>query len=285
MTLNNIDSILTGIPMTTTEPSVVADVVAHEEPPAIEPEVYSPDLSSQQESSTTMQLDAMDTDAYGEPVNKKSKERVYTQDEVNAMIRDRLSRGQHAAQSPMIQQPQAKSQDQFEHNPASDSTWEQQLEGFIESTLSKRDQKLQEQRWQYEQQQTQANFEVKFNAGAQRYADFENVVVGKALTPQMIIATRGMDDPAAFVYAAAKTQAPELERISRLTDPYAQAIELGRLEERMRKIRGTTSSAPKPINMITGDVGDKSVKTLSVDERIRQDAERKRQTVIARRTR
>ena len=66
----------------------------------------------------------------------------------------------------------------------------------------------------------------------------------------MVIATRGMQDPAAFIYAAAKTQAPELERISRIQDPISQVVELGRLEERMRKSRASVSQAPRPIDMM-----------------------------------
>jgi hypothetical protein len=102
-----------------------------------------------------------------------------------------------------------------------------------------------------------------------KYQDFEQVVMGKPLTPQMVIATRGMSDPAAFIYAAAKTQAPELDRISKIGDPYAQAIELGRLEERMRKARSTVSKAPRPIEAPKGDVSEKVQRTWSIDEKLR----------------
>ena len=82
-----------------------------------------------------------------------------------------------------------------------------------------------------------------------------------------------MDDPAAFIYAAAKTQAPELERISKLSDPYSQAVELGRLEERMRKSRASVSGAPRPIDQIKGDSVEKEhqPRTWSIDDKLQAD--------------
>lgn len=212
------------------------------------------------------------TDPYGTPIEPK-KERVFTESEVQAMIRDRLSRGQYAQQSPPVAQSQ-QSPDNFEYNADSSEDWQTQLESFVEKTLSKREQKLAYQQQQHHDQVMQAQFEDKFNQGAARYQDFESVIIGKPLTPSMVVATRGMDDPAAFIYAAAKTQSGELERISKISDPLSQAIELGRLEERMRKVRSGVSSAPKPVNAITSDSISKSVGKVSIDERIRQDAEK-----------
>lgn len=210
------------------------------------------------------------TDDYGIPIEPK-KERVFTESEVQSMIRDRLSRGQYAQQ----QQPTTPQvPDNFEYDNNSSEDWQTQLESFVEKTLIKRDQKLQNH---YQQQQDiamQSQFEDKFNRSASKYNDFESVVMGKPLTPSMLVATRGMDDPAAFIYAASKTQVPELDRISKINDPLSQAIELGRLEERMRKIKSGSSSAPRPIAAVTGDAVSKSVGKLSIDERIRNDAEK-----------
>ena len=68
----------------------------------------------------------------------------------------------------------------------------------------------------------------------------------------MTVATRSLKDPAAFIYAAAKRNPEELARIANLSDPYAQMVEIGRLEERMRKNKSTTS-APKPLGRATDD--------------------------------
>lgn len=198
---------------------------------------------------------ASDVDDYGNPVEKK--ERVYTEAEVQAMIRKRIKE-KHEPQQPVQQQPQYES--------TTDDNWEHQLESFVEQTLSKREQKLQEERWKAQEQENQANFEIKFNTGASKYKDFEQVVMGKPLTPQMVLATRGMNDPAAFIYAAAKTQSSELDRISKIPDAMVQAVELGKLEERMKKSRPVNSQAPKPIANIKGDMVEAKQKPKSIDD-------------------
>lgn len=209
-------------------------------------------------------------DDYGSEI--ATKERTYSESEVQAMIRDRLSRGRQQQEAPQPQyQPQPAQQSAPEYDPNSGESWEAQLEGFIENTLTKREQQRQQQDWQRQEQETQTNFEVRFNQGMQKYQDFEQVVLGKPLTPQMVISTRGMSDPAAFIYAAAKTQAPELERISKIGDPYAQAIELGRLEERMRKSRGNVSQAPKPIAAPKGDMSSEpKQRKWGIDDKLAQ---------------
>lgn len=219
-----------------------------------------------QESSPVSQDNV---DDYG---NEIPPSKMYTQAEVEAMMRDRNRRGEFAKQEQAPQQAQ-----KFEYNPDDGSSWETQLETFNENWFTKREMRAKQEEIQRQEQETNANFEIRFNQGASKYQDFEQVVVGKPLTPQMVIATRGMQDPAAFIYAAAKTQAPELERISRLTDQMAQAVELGKLEERMRKSRASVSQAPKPIDMVKGDMSEKKERTWSIDDKLRQaeDASKK----------
>lgn len=213
---------------------------------------------------------ASDHDEYGTPITaEKPAERIYTEAEVNAIVRDRLSRGKFADQQPQQppqQQHQAQQGDQFQYNDQSGESWEVQLERFVEATLTKRESRVQEENWRMQEQHRQAEFEIKFNSGAAKYADFERVVTGKSLTPDMVIATRGMDNPAAFIYAAAKTQPQELDRISRINDPYTQAVEMGRLEERMRKSRQQVSSAPKPFTAPQGESRTDKPKPRGVDD-------------------
>jgi hypothetical protein len=229
----------------------------------VTPEVPEPiehDVAKEPEAAKEAAKEPVTTDDYGMPV--ETKERVYTESEVQAMIRDRLSRGRQEPQpAPQVQQPQTQ---------ADPEDWQAQLYDVIDQRLSQRDKQVQEQQWQRQEQENQAQFEVRFNQGMSKYNDFEQVVSGKPLTPQMVIATRGMQDPAAFIYAAAKTQAPELERISRIQDPISQVVELGRLEERMRKSRASVSQAPRPIDIIKGDVPDKVERKWSIDDKLRQ---------------
>jgi hypothetical protein len=70
----------------------------------------------------------------------------------------------------------------------------------------------------------------------------------------MTYALRGLSDPAAFIYAASKRHPQELARISQIADPAAQIMEMGRLEERMRKAPVGTK-APKPISKTRDEGG------------------------------
>ena len=270
MSLTNIDGKLMDIgePGLVPEPIALNNAPAYEpEPEAPEPE-YTPEPTSAEAKPEPVEAN---TDDYGTEI--APQEKVYTQAEVDARINEAIRRRlkERAEEpAPQYQQPQQQQQAAPEYDPNSSDSWEVQLESFIENTLSKREQKVQQDNWKRQEQETQANFEVKFNQGASKYSDFEQVVMGKALTPQMVIATRGMNDPAAFIYAAAKTQAPELDRISKIADPYGQAIELGRLEERMRKSRSAVSQAPRPIEAPRGDVSEKVERKWSIDDKLRQ---------------
>lgn len=272
MSESRIDAIMAGVePESTAQPGLVPEAVPltpepiQEQAPEPVAEEREPEALEPPKSEVTVET----TDDYGTPITKK--ERVYTEAEVQAMIRDRLSRGQFA------QQPQAPDpQPQIQQTQTEPDNWEAQLDSYIDQRLAKKEQIAEQQRWQRQEQENQANFEIRFNQGMAKYQDFEQVVVGKPLTPQMVIATRGMQDPAAFIYAAAKTQAPELERISRIQDPITQVVELGRLEERMRKARSSVSQAPKPIDIVKGDVVDKPPKTWSIDDKLRMTEEASR---------
>ena len=277
MTLTNIDDKLLNIPTpekvqldtpetrySAPEPELTPET--SEATPALEPAHEVPEETINNEASEEL-TEPDNVDEYGSEIVKQEK--VYTQAEVDARIneairkrlKDRAETAPQPQYEPQYQQP-------ADTQPASDD-WESQLESFIETTLSKREQKAQQEQWQRQEQEAQANFEIRFNQGMAKYNDFEQVVMGKPLTPQMVIATRGMADPAAFIYAAAKTQAPELDRIAKIGDPYAQAIELGRLEERMRKARSTVSKAPRPIEAPKGDITERAEKKWSIDDKLR----------------
>ena len=106
-----------------------------------------------------------------------------------------------------------------------------------------------------------------------KYQDFHQVVAGKPITNQMMLATRSLENPAAFVYGAAKMHPQELDRISRISDPYQQAAEIGRLHEKMVKSRATISNAPKPIEQPKGNMPNKPVNDKpSIDSLILQHA-------------
>ncbi|MBP9870401.1 MAG: hypothetical protein KBC53_02750 [Nitrosomonas sp.] len=272
MALTSVDDKILGIPSPESAPiqeTPQQESYAQDDAPAtthIEPEVSSLDADSNTQSD-------VEHDDYGTPVQKKP-EKMYTQSEVQEMMRERLSRGQFAQQqdSPApVQQQQQQYQDP--NMPLED--WQKELEEFTEKVLEKREQKLHQQQWQQQERNIQAQFEAKFNQGMAKYPDFETVIVGKGITPDMVIATRGMNDPAAFLYAAAKSQPKELERIASIPDKLAQAVEIGKLEERMRKARRTTG-APAPVAPTAGDMPERR-SSRAIDDKIIEDAKKKHQ--------
>jgi hypothetical protein len=205
-------------------------------------------------------------DEYGNPVEKP---KMYTQDEVNEIVRERFSRGRWAdEQNKQAQQQAKKDAEGFTPDPNSEEPWQEQLEQFIDQAIDKRQRKQTQAEWQREESIRQAEFEEKFSAGMNKYQDFKQVVSGKPITDTMMLAARNLENPAAFIYAAAKMHPKELERISQIKDSYIQASEVGRLHEKMVRSASSVSKAPKPIDVPKGDMAPKSLAQPSLEERI-----------------
>jgi len=209
-----------------------------------------------------------DTDEYGNAVKKK----MYSEEEVQKMIRERLNRG---GRSDAQNQQMREDARNFQPDPNSSESWEDQLEQFVDKVIEKRERTYHEKISQQQAEAQQLKYEANFNAGMRKYADFKEVVKDKPITDSMMLGTRGLSDPAGFIYAASKLQPKELERISRLADPYAQMMEIGKLDERMRKARATKSGAPSPITPIKGDAVERTKGRSNVDQRIREYAREK----------
>lgn len=258
---NNIDDLLAQ------ELTPVAEqpVEAPPEVPASESETsgeenVSRETSDLEVSSQEIQDKAEDhseltenTDEYGNP---QEPARTYTEDEVNDRInkavRERLARferKQRPAQDPHMS---TQGQDRAPSAENAEQPWEHQLEQFVESTVSKMSQKQQQEQHRYREQQAQQQFEEKFHDGMSRFDDFVEVVSAQPVSDAMTMGLRSMKDPAAFLYAASKSQPGELQKISHLPDPYAQIAAIARLEERLKKPKGSTQ-APKPVSRTQGD--------------------------------
>jgi len=209
-----------------------------------------------------------EVDDYGTPI-AKAKEKTYTQAEVQEMIRERLARGRNSEQQQHVQEAGKD----FKADPDSEESWETQLGNFVEKKISELAQKKEQENWKRQEETSQAEFEDKFANGMTKYQDFGTVVSGKPITTSMMMATRNMQDPAAFLYAACKQQPGEIERISKIQDPYAQIAEIGRLDERMKKAR-IISKAPPPSRKISGDATSEMPK-YSIDQLINTHAKSK----------
>ncbi len=242
----------------------------------IQTEVVS-ELETTHEEPTAEVHEESGTDDYGVEVTKGDD---------NSIIRERLARQAESMtrkHRQEIEELERKLEERMQQtqqvSSESSDDWEVQLNQYIdrsvETKLTRHEQEVATRQARQQEQELQAKFEVKFNEGVSRYQDFETVVLNTPLTPQMVMATRGMSDPAAFIYAAAKNQSSELDRISKIYDPMTQAVELGKLEERMRKSKSVSSNTSRPIGTPKGDVSEKNTRSWSIDDKIRNDEAQK----------
>ncbi len=249
-----------------------APIESHDEIPAPEPQdEYGTQAEEPKEPEKTKEVSENPIDEYGNPVEKP---RMYSEDEVQRMIRERISRSKYA--EPPTQQQVNQAAKDFKADPTSNEPWEEQLETFVEKTIDKHQQKLSEQQWQQEERQRQAEFEDKFSRGMSKYQDFQSVVTGKPITNGIMLAARALENPAAFIYGASKLHPQELDRISKIADPYQQAAEVGRLHERMVKMHKTVSKTSKPLDAPKADVPiSRKGDIPSIDNLIAQHAKSK----------
>ncbi len=195
-----------------------------------------------------------ETDEYGneqEPENEAIRERLARQARKHQAEIDSL-RAQLSQQG-ASQQVQQAAKD-FEYDPEASGDWQHQLANFVKQTVNSMSREKEEVQSRQQEATIQAEFEGKFRNGMNKFDDFVEVMdsLPFQISNPMTLATRAMSDPAAFLYAAAKRNPQELERISRLRDPYAQMTEMGKLEERMRKNKPTTK-APRPLGRTNED--------------------------------
>lgn len=230
------------------------DIEAFENTPDLNDETDSSE-HTQEVNDTKEQEESKQKNEHDEYGNEKNPVKTYTEEEVNERInkavRERLARAEKNNQP---QQPTQQPQQKFEYNENSDVGWEQQLEQFVEKTVSNMTVKQHQRQQQQREQAAQAEFEQRFHDGMSKFNDFVDVVGSKPITDAMTVATRAMKDPAAFLYAASKRESKELERISQIPDAYAQMVEMGKLEERMRKNK-TPTQAPRPLSKTQEDIG------------------------------
>lgn len=239
--------------------------------PQAEPQVETPVEQSQQDvSQPEVKNEESPIDEYGNPIGKP---KLYTEEELNSIIRERLQRGRHSEQPTPREVQQAS--EGFKADPNSEETWEVQLEKFVDNVLEKKQAKLAEQKWREEESRKQADFESRFTSQMNKYADFREVVSNKPITDSMMMAARGLDNPAAFIYGACKLYPQEVESIAKINDPYAQAAAVGRLHERMIKSK-TITNAPRPLDVPKGDMPAKVNNSPSIESRINEYAKSKR---------
>ena len=202
-----------------------------------------------------------EVDEYGneqEPENEAIRERLARQARKHQAEIDAL-RAQLAQQG-ASQQVQQAAKD-FEYNPDEEGNWQQQLASFVKQTVNSMTREQHESQTRAQEMAAQQQFESKFRDGMEKFDDFRDVMTSLPfqISDHMTLATRTMNNPAAFLYAAAKRHPQELERISKIRDPYGQMMEIGKLEERMRKNK-TSTNTPRPLARTKDDAPLKTPK-------------------------
>lgn len=146
----------------------------------------------------------------------------------------------------------------FQYDPNDESSWQQQLTDFVKHTVTNMHTDEQQRTNQIKEQQNEYEFKQKFTKGMDRFDDFRKVVGAQPMDDAMTLALRAMADPSAFIYAASKRHPQEIERISKLPDPYVRMVEMGKLEERMRRNKPTTKT-PRSLGRTREDATTKVI--------------------------
>lgn len=276
MSISNIDDLLVGgktatqpaTPEYQPEPEPIEELETEEETKVSSNENDSDDYGNETQESHEKPSDEAESDENSAEESHEdeygNQKEVLTKSMQKRLDRQRESlRRQHDAEiaqlrAQLAEQGASKQVQQaakdFEYDPNAEGDWQQQLQRLIEHTVTNMSTRQQEQQRAYEEQQIQKDFEDRLTNGMQRFDDFRDVIgeLPCQITNPMTLATRSLADPAGFLYAAAKRHPQELERISKLKDPYAQMTEMGRLEERMRKNKASTQ-APRPLGRAKDD--------------------------------
>lgn len=272
-----------------TETSSIDDLLATQSSPSIPPVSedmgsdeahesqeydYEEEAQEEQDNDDDGESESRNLDDYGNP---KSAPKTYTEEEVNERVR-------RAFQERFEKRERRSNQNNEEERPQrtdqSNEDWENQLKEFVKKTVSSMGAEEQARQHQEREAIAQAQFEQKFQSSMGKFNDFTEVVGKQPITDAMVIATREMKDPAAFLYAASKRAPQELSRISQIRDPYAQIAAMGALETSLKKTSSATK-APRPMSRTfeDGEITHKSQKDDSIEDLI-QKSERKKLAVL-----
>ncbi len=152
----------------------------------------------------------------------------------------------------------------FEFDPNDEGSWQEQFAQMVRQTIAQDEKNRIEKARQHEENQEAQAFRGRFQEGMNRFDDFMDVVDGQPVDEAMTLALRGVSDPAAFIYAAAKRMPQELERISKLKSPHDRYAEMIRLEGKMRTNKPSTS-APRPLGRAKEDANAPAPKKKTED--------------------
>lgn len=256
---NNDDSSVDGVIEVTDDNNYV------QKPEKVEnkPEIKQKPVEIESKSEKNEELES----AYDDYGNEKPKpsSKTYTEEEVNERINravrerfERFERKNNQQQPVQPVQPQNQPyqapQQPNGTNNGQDGDWQKELKEFIKNTQLEAQREETERYYKQQEEKAEQEFTQKFIAGSQKFNDFREVVDAQPISQPMVLAMRAINDPASFIYAASKRNPQELERISKIPDAYTQMVEIGRLEEKMRRNQPNVTKAARPLSMISEDV-------------------------------
>ena len=243
----------------------VSDDLPDDNEPADQDEGDEPEQDKKPAKKAESEDDEDGLDEYGnekERIPPGMKDRLDRKEKQHQREIEQRDRELQALRQQLQQQGASKEVQQavkdFKYDPNDEVSWEQQLSDFVKSTVNNMQTEQQQRVRQSQEEHAQREFHQKFVKGMERFGDFREVVGAQPMDDAMTLALRGMSDPAAFIYAASKRNPQEIERISKLPDPYARMVEMGKLEERMRRNKPTTK-APRPLGRTQEDTSAKLV--------------------------
>jgi hypothetical protein len=274
MSISNIDDLLMGVgnsqqPATPEHKEKLQD----EKAPIEEMESDAPEYGDTDETPDTSDDDSDEKpDQKGESHDDEGEEDEYgnKKERMSKGMKDRLDRKEKQHQREIEQRDHElqvlrqqlankgassevqKAAAEFEYDPNDDSSWQQQLTEFVKQTVNSMQTDEQQKARDVKEQTAQREFHKKFSQGMDRFDDFRDVVGSQPIDDAMTLSLRAMSDPSAFIYAASKRHPQEIERISKLPDPYARMVEMGKLEERMRRNKPSTKT-PRPLGRTKED--------------------------------
>lgn len=298
MDISNIDDMLHGtVGGNKTEPEKVVDdtpedtetgetdsgdVYGLSEEESDEPETHSSDESDEGDAQdkTSKKLDEYGNEedtGLTEKMQKRLKKLKADNDAQLAQAQSEIAqlRAQLAQQGASSDVQQAAKD--FKYDPNDDGSWQEQLAEFVRHTVRSDEQKKIQEAQHREELADQAEFRARFNKGMERFDDFVEVVDGKPIDPDMAAALRGISDPAAFIYAAAKRMPQELERISKLKNRHERYSEMIRLEGKLRQSKRVTE-APRALGRTKEDANvpqPKAKKEESIEDLIAKNDAKK----------
>lgn len=279
MAISSIDDLLMGGGGNSQQPNTpehqddaeLIEEMEHDEPTPDEPEEdHGSDSDPEEEQDGEPKEDSAsieyDEDEYGnkkERMSKGMKERLDRKEKQHQREVEQRDREINDLRTQLANQGASREVQQaakdFEYDPDASGDWQQQLAAFVRHEVKAMASNEKAEQDRVADAEVQRDFEHKFSEGMRKFDDFREVISNLPceISNPMTLATRSMENPAAFLYAAAKRHPQELERISKLRDPYGQMMEMGKLEERMHKNKPTTK-APRPLGRT---VDDSTIKT------------------------